>query len=163
MRLPGAAAWPSVDDQLGITPRTSSDSPGCVFASRKRVSAAHMTFTSDMPTYRGTSSALGPELAETRFYGACRLQAARLSLCSRSTDRAVQRDHVTCPRCNYATSSHNRTCRKTQVSSERAGARPGQPPRRRRSGRSIAKARLGRWLAARNRPMMEAAGKESHR
>ena len=71
MRLPGAAAWPSVDDQLGITPRT--DSPGCVFASRKRVSAAHMTFTSDMPTYRGTSSALGPELAETRFYGACRL------------------------------------------------------------------------------------------
>lgn len=36
-------------------------------------------------------------------------------------------------------------------------------PRRRRSGHSIAKARLGRWLAARNRPMMEAAGKESHR
>ena len=31
------------------------------------------------------------------------------------------------------------------------------------SGHSIAKARLGRWLAARNRPMMEATGKESHR
>jgi hypothetical protein len=50
MRVPGATAWPSVDDQLGITPRTSSDSSGYIFETQNRVSAAHIPFSSDTPT-----------------------------------------------------------------------------------------------------------------
>jgi len=42
--------WPSVDDQLGITPRASSDSSGYIFAAEHRVSAAHVTFSSATPT-----------------------------------------------------------------------------------------------------------------
>jgi len=42
--------WPSVDDQLGITPRASSDSSGYIFATQHRVSAAHVPFSSDTPT-----------------------------------------------------------------------------------------------------------------
>jgi hypothetical protein len=41
---------PSVDDQLGITPRASSDSSGYIFAAQYRVSAAHVRFSSDTPT-----------------------------------------------------------------------------------------------------------------
>jgi hypothetical protein len=36
--------WPSVDDQLGITQRASSDSSGYIFAAQHRVSAAHIPF-----------------------------------------------------------------------------------------------------------------------
>jgi hypothetical protein len=50
MRLAGAAIWPSVDDQLGITPKVSSDSSGYNFATQNRVSAAHVPFSSDTPT-----------------------------------------------------------------------------------------------------------------
>jgi hypothetical protein len=42
--------WPSVDDQLGITPRASSDSSGYIFAAEHGVSAAHVPFSSDTPT-----------------------------------------------------------------------------------------------------------------
>jgi hypothetical protein len=42
--------WPSVDDQLGITPRASSDSSGYIFKTQNRVSAAHVPFSSDTPT-----------------------------------------------------------------------------------------------------------------
>jgi hypothetical protein len=42
--------WPSVDDQLGITPRASSDSSGYIFATQHRVSAVHASFSSDTPT-----------------------------------------------------------------------------------------------------------------
>jgi hypothetical protein len=42
--------WPSVDDQLGITPRASSDSSGYIFAAENRVSAAHVPFSGDTPT-----------------------------------------------------------------------------------------------------------------
>jgi hypothetical protein len=42
--------WPSVDDQLGITPRASSDSSGYIFATQHRVSAAHVPFSSDTPS-----------------------------------------------------------------------------------------------------------------
>src|SRR5262245_56887723 len=35
---------PSVDDQLGITPRASPDSSGYIFAPQRRVSAAHTPF-----------------------------------------------------------------------------------------------------------------------
>jgi hypothetical protein len=42
--------WPSVDDQLGITPRTSSDSSGYIFAVEYPVSAAHVPFLSNTPT-----------------------------------------------------------------------------------------------------------------
>jgi hypothetical protein len=42
--------WPSVDDQLGITPRASSDSSGYIFETQNRVSAAHVPFSSDTPT-----------------------------------------------------------------------------------------------------------------
>jgi hypothetical protein len=42
--------WPSVDDQLGITLRVSSDSSGYIFAPQHRVSAAHVPFSSDTPT-----------------------------------------------------------------------------------------------------------------
>jgi len=44
------AIWPSVDDQLGITPRASSDSSGYIFATQNRVSAAHIRFSNDTPT-----------------------------------------------------------------------------------------------------------------
>jgi hypothetical protein len=42
--------WPSVDDQLGITPGASSDSSGYIFAAENRVSAAHVPFSGDTPT-----------------------------------------------------------------------------------------------------------------
>jgi hypothetical protein len=42
--------WPSVDDQLAITPRESSDSSGYIFAAQHRVSAAHVPFSSNTPT-----------------------------------------------------------------------------------------------------------------
>jgi hypothetical protein len=42
--------WPSVDDELGITPRASSDSSGYIFETQNRVSAAHIPFSSDTPT-----------------------------------------------------------------------------------------------------------------
>jgi hypothetical protein len=42
--------WPSVDDQLDITPRTSSDSSGYIFAVEYPVSAAHAPFLSNTPT-----------------------------------------------------------------------------------------------------------------
>jgi hypothetical protein len=45
-----SGAWPSVDDQLGITPRASSDSSGYIFAAEHCISAAHVPFTSDTPT-----------------------------------------------------------------------------------------------------------------
>jgi hypothetical protein len=44
------STWPSVDDQLGITPRESSDSSGYIFAGEHRVSAAHVPFSGDTPT-----------------------------------------------------------------------------------------------------------------
>jgi hypothetical protein len=44
------AIWPSVDDQLGVMPRASSDSSGYIFATQYRVSAAHIPFSSDTPT-----------------------------------------------------------------------------------------------------------------
>jgi hypothetical protein len=50
MRLSGAAIWPSVDDQLGIMPRASSDSSGYIFMTKIRVSAAHVPFSSETPT-----------------------------------------------------------------------------------------------------------------
>jgi hypothetical protein len=50
MRLSGAAIWLSVDDQLGITPGAPSDSSGYIFATQNHVSAAHVPFSSDMPT-----------------------------------------------------------------------------------------------------------------
>jgi hypothetical protein len=37
--------WPSVDDQLGITTRASSDSSGYILATQYRVSAAHVPFS----------------------------------------------------------------------------------------------------------------------
>jgi hypothetical protein len=43
------AIWPSVDDQLGIMPRASSDSSGYIL-DPNRVSAAHISFSSDTPT-----------------------------------------------------------------------------------------------------------------
>jgi hypothetical protein len=46
----GRSIWPSVDAQVGITPRASSDSSGYIFATQHRVSAAHVTFSSDTPT-----------------------------------------------------------------------------------------------------------------
>ena len=42
--------WPSVDGQLGITSRASSDSSGYTFAAENRVSAAHVPFSGDSPT-----------------------------------------------------------------------------------------------------------------
>jgi hypothetical protein len=42
--------WPSVDDQLSITTRASSDPSGYIFATQYRVSAAHIPFSSDTPT-----------------------------------------------------------------------------------------------------------------
>jgi hypothetical protein len=36
--------WPSVDDQLGITPRASSDSSGYISKTQYRVSAAQVSF-----------------------------------------------------------------------------------------------------------------------
>ena len=36
--------WPSVDDQLGITPKASSDSSGYIFETPNRVSAVHVPF-----------------------------------------------------------------------------------------------------------------------
>jgi hypothetical protein len=42
--------WPSVDDQLGITPGTSPDSSGYIFKTQNRVSAAHVPFSGDTPT-----------------------------------------------------------------------------------------------------------------
>jgi hypothetical protein len=42
--------WPSVDDQLGITLRASSDSSGYIFETKNRVSAAHVPISSDTPT-----------------------------------------------------------------------------------------------------------------
>jgi hypothetical protein len=42
--------WPPVDDQLGITPRASSDSSGYIFGAEHGVSAAHVPFSSDTPT-----------------------------------------------------------------------------------------------------------------
>jgi hypothetical protein len=50
MRLSGAAIWSSVDDQLGITPKASSDSSGYIFSTQNRVSAGHIPFSSDTPT-----------------------------------------------------------------------------------------------------------------
>jgi hypothetical protein len=44
------STWPSVDDQLGIMPRASSDSSGYIFAAKHRVPAAHVPFSSDTPT-----------------------------------------------------------------------------------------------------------------
>ena len=41
---------PSVDDQLGITTRASSDPSGYIFAAQHRVSAAHVPFSCDAPT-----------------------------------------------------------------------------------------------------------------
>jgi hypothetical protein len=45
-----SGTWPSVDDQLGITPSASSDSSGYVFGAEYRVSAAHVPFSGDTPT-----------------------------------------------------------------------------------------------------------------
>jgi hypothetical protein len=42
--------WPSVDDQLVITPRAGSDSSGYISATETRVSAAHVPFSGDTPT-----------------------------------------------------------------------------------------------------------------
>jgi hypothetical protein len=42
--------WPPVDDQLGITPKASSDSSGYIFAAEYRVSAAHVPFSGETPT-----------------------------------------------------------------------------------------------------------------
>ena len=42
--------WPSVDDRLGITSRASADSSGYIFAAQRRVSAAHIPFSCNMPT-----------------------------------------------------------------------------------------------------------------
>src|SRR6185312_14058126 len=42
--------WPSVDDQLGITPRASSDSSGYISKVQNRVFAAQVPFSSDTPT-----------------------------------------------------------------------------------------------------------------
>jgi hypothetical protein len=44
IQLSGAAIWPSVDDQLGITPRASSDSSGYISKAQNRVSAAQVSF-----------------------------------------------------------------------------------------------------------------------
>ena len=59
MRLSGAAIWSSVDDQLEITPRASSDSSGYIFATQNRVSAAHIPFQATPRRNLGLDQAAG--------------------------------------------------------------------------------------------------------